>query len=620
MREIKLTILIVLFSLFSTSIYMANADTLILDEISVIANRTPTELSKIGSSIEVINQDQINRSPSIFLVDFLAQTSGLSVAQSGAKGGLSSVFIRGSSAMYTKVIIDGIDITNTSGTQALPSLSGIMLEDVERIEILKGSQSALYGSQAIGGVINITTKLMNDNKNSYNKIKLEYGSYDTKSLNYSYFLNRPSSDYAFNYYKNDTGGFSSLDKSLGGTEKDGYDQQNFSVKGRHYLSNNSVLSLNIFSKDETTQFDDSFNKVDREFNTIENSQGASIGFERSINKLTHNIQGSYFLSDKKSTSLSVANSKGTRTSASYTGTLNSNAKRTYVFGMDYVEDKINNSNSLYPSVLINKGNNITGLFGQGILALNNDLNLTLGLRQDSHSDFGGHTSTRITSAYNLNNNAILKASFGTGFRAPSLYELYDKTNGNNILKPESSQNLDLGIIQKFPDQNLTFNGTFFSTEVEDLIFWVQTPGSWTGKYKQTSRKIKREGIELQSKYKVSKDTNVNFSYTHTYSDKNGGKVVRVPRNVFLINTNKKINDKLNIFGSIKHANDLTDGSTDPTSELPSYTLVNAKSIYKISENISLSLKIENLLGQKYQTVKTYGTSGRAYYLQLNGSF
>ena len=158
------------------------SNSIILDQISISASKIPMELKKTGSSVTIITNDEIENSNEIFLIDYLNNVAGISVDQNGPPGMLSGITIRGSSAKYAKVLLDGIDITNTSSTQAAPYLAKFLLSNVERIEILKGNQSSLYGSQAVGGVINLTTKKPNKDGFS-NRFSAEYGSYSSNNLN-----------------------------------------------------------------------------------------------------------------------------------------------------------------------------------------------------------------------------------------------------------------------------------------------------------------------------------------------------------------------------------------------------------------------------------------------------
>ena len=170
------------------------SNAIVLGEITISASKVPMALKKTGSSIKIITIDDIENSNEIFLIDYLNNITGVSVDQNGPSGMLSRITIRGSSAQYAKVLLDGIDITNTSAPQATPYLAKFLLNNIERIEVLKGNQSSLYGSQAIGGVINLTSKKPNKEGFS-NTFSAEYGSYSTNNLSYSISNRTESNDF-----------------------------------------------------------------------------------------------------------------------------------------------------------------------------------------------------------------------------------------------------------------------------------------------------------------------------------------------------------------------------------------------------------------------------------------
>jgi len=246
------------------------------------------------------------------------------------------------------------------------------------------------------------------------------------------------------------------------------------------------------------------------------------------------------------------------------------------------------------------------------------LNNTLAIRNDGHSAFGEQFSFRISSAYELSKNANLKGSYGTGFRSPSLYELYDSVNGNADLKPEKSSNFDLEYTNNLSD-NFRFTVAYFSNETEDVIDWVMNPPpnpNFEGKYSQTSTKKKREGIEISNIYNMNKSTSIDFSYSYTADDK-GGKVIRVPRNQLGLNLGNQYNDKLYFNGSIKYNTDIID-SGDVI--LEDYSLVNLLAKYELYENTNLKLRIENIFNNSYQVIDKFGTSPRAFYLSIDNAF
>ena len=377
-----------------------SSNRIVLNEISILANKTPTELSKVGSSVNIYSKEEITSSESVYLVDFLDKVPGISVVRSGSTGNLSTVFIRGTSPYYSRVFVDGIDIGNPSGTQQTPSLSNFLTEDVESIEILKGSQSALYGTQAIGGVINIRTNLLKSKNEKNNKITLEYGSFDTKALRYKYLLENKSSEYVFDFYNLESEGFSALDRKLGATEKDGFENKRYSINGKHFFDDNSILGINLFSTDEYVETDDSFGSSDTStYYANEYTQGIGLEYEKEFNNLSNVLNFSKFSSDRSGQTFSSYKNKGERTFMSYKGSSNLNDKITVVFGSDFIQDK---------TPTTNHENDIFGIFGEIIHQTSPHLNNTLAVRNDGHSAFGEQFSYRISSAYKLNKNANLK--------------------------------------------------------------------------------------------------------------------------------------------------------------------------------------------------------------------
>ena len=587
-----------------------SSNRIVLNEISILANKTPTELSKVGSSVNIYSKEEIAGSESVYLVDFLDKVPGISVVRSGSTGNLSTVFIRGTSPYYSRVFVDGIDIGNPSGTQQTPSLSNFLTEDVESIEILKGSQSALYGTQAIGGVINIRTNLLKSKNEKNNKITLEYGSFDTKALRYKYLLENKSSEYVFDFYNLESEGFSALDRKLGATEKDGFENKRYSINGKHFFDDNSILGINLFSTDEYVETDDSFGSSDTStYYANEYTQGIGLEYEKEFNNLSNVLNYSKFSSDRSGQTFSSYKNKGERTFMSYKGSSNLNDKITYVFGSDFIQDK---------TPTTNHENDIFGIFGEIIHQTSPQLNNTLAVRNDGHSAFGEQFSYRISSAYKLNKNANLKGSYGTGFRSPSLFELYDSVNGNADLKPEKSSNFDLEYTNNLSD-NFRFTVAYFSNETEDVIDWVMNPPpnpNFEGKYSQTSTKKKREGIEISNIYNMNKSTSIDFSYSYTADDK-GGKVIRVPRNQLGLNLGNQFNNKLYFNGSIKYNTDIIDSGNV---KLDDYSLVNLLAKYELYENTNLKLRIENIFNNSYQVIDKFGTSPRAFYLSVDNAF
>ena len=279
------------------------SNSIILEQISVSASKIPMELSKTGSTVKIITKKEIQSSSETFLIDFLNLTSGISIDQTGPSGSISSIRIRGNSPHYAKIFIDGIDITKTSATQATPYLEKFLLKDFERIEVLKGNQSALYGSQAIAGVISLTTKKPTKNGIS-NKYSLEYGSNSTTDIAYTFSNRTEKNDFSIKVKKFDTDGFSAADKKNGNIEKDGYKNTNFHLKNTYYINENFSLDfggLKISDKGDFDKLDSNppYGPVDSADHYYkEKSEGFNVGGNIISSFLNHSFNYSYYNSNR----------------------------------------------------------------------------------------------------------------------------------------------------------------------------------------------------------------------------------------------------------------------------------------------------------------------------------
>ena len=574
------------------------SNAIILDQISISASKVPTELKKTGSSVTIITKDDIENSNELFLIDYLNNIAGISVDQNGPPGMLSGINIRGSSARYAKVFVDGIDITNTSSTQAAPYLAKFLLNNVERIEILKGNQSSLYGSQAIGGVINLTTNKPNKDGFS-NSFSAEYGSYSTSNLNYSINNRTESNDLTLNFERFETDGFSATDKT---SEDDGYQNTNINFNTRQYINENFSIDFGGFNLIEKGEFDAFGPSDSSEYLFKENANGVKIGGNL-ISSFNHSLDYSYYNSDRDNygpNSWDNYKAKGKRKSYLYKTSRKITDNYNFVGGIDITQDEALISSS-------NKSSDLTGLFVENIFDVNNNLTVTIGARQDSHSKFGDHTVYRSTFAFR-NNGTTYRGSYGTGYRAPSLYELFAAIYGNENLKPETSQNIDIGFSTNIMATKMRLSGSIFNNTIEDRIAFSG------GGYNQVTTKEERQGLEIDIDHEISDRYNSKFSFANI-TDSDGDHVRKIPKNKLTYTLNSKITDKLKNTSTLTYVTELKD-----TVMLPDYSLINTKFIYNLNNDYSMSFRIDNLLDEQYQLVNKYATPDRSFYFGIDGEF
>ena len=574
------------------------SNAIILDQISISASKVPTELKKTGSSVTIITKDDIENSNEIFLIDYLNNIAGISVDQNGPAGMLSRITIRGSSAQYAKVLFDGIDITNTSAPQATPYLAKFLLNNIERIEVLKGNQSSLYGSQAVGGVINLTSKKPNKDGLS-NSFSAEYGSYSTSNLNYTINNRTENNDLSINFERFETDGFSATDKT---SEDDGYQNSNINFYTTQYINENFSIDFGGFNLVEKGEFDAFGPSDSSEYLFKEKANGIKLGGNL-ISNFNHSLDYSYYNSDRDNygpNSWDNYKGKGKRKSYLYKASRKITDNYNFVGGIDLTKDEAVISSS-------NKSSDLTGLFVENIFDVNNNLTVTLGARQDSHSKFGDHTVYRSTFAFR-NNGTTYRGSYGTGYRAPSLYELFAAIYGNENLKPETSQNIDIGFSTNIMATKMRLSGSIFNNTIKDRIAFSG------GGYNQVTTKEERQGLEIDIDHEISDRYNSKFSFANI-TDSDGDHVRKIPKNKLNYTLNSKINDKLKNTSTLTYVTELKD-----TVMLPDYSLINTKFIYKLNNDYSMNFRIDNLLDEQYQLVNKYATPDRSFYLGIDGEF
>ena len=575
------------------------SNSIILEEITVTASKIPMELSKTGSSVEIISRNDIEDSDEIFLIDYLNSLSGVSIDQNGPPGMLSGIKIRGSSAQYAKVLLDGIDITNTSTPQAAPYLAKFLLNNIERIEILKGNQSSLYGSQAIGGVINLTSKKPTKDGVS-NSFSAEYGSYSTSNLSYTVNRRTENNDLSLNIQRFETDGFSATDKT---SEDDGYQNSNITFNTTQYIDENLSINFGGFNLVEKGEFDAFGPSDSSEYLFKENANGVKIGGSL-ISNFNHSLNYSYYNSDRGNygpNSWDNYKSKGKRKSYIYKASKKLTDNYNFVGGIDFTEDEaVISSNK--------KSSDLTGLFIENIFDVNNNLTVTVGARQDSHSKFGNKSVYRTSFAYN-NNKVTYRGSYGTGYRAPSLYELFVDNDGNINLKPESSRSFDVGFTTKMDIAPIKLSTTIFSNQIKDRIDYT-----WGTGYHQTTTKEERQGIEIDIDYNISDRYDSKISYANI-TDDDGEHVRKIPKNKLTYTLNSKISEKLKNVSTLTYVSDLKD-----IVMLPDYNLINTKFTYRLDNDYYINFRVDNILNEQYQLVNNYATADRSFYIGIDGEF
>ena len=577
------------------------------------ANRTPTDASKVGSSVEVITEKELEARGQTYVKDYLETLPGVHFSQTGGPGGISTISLRGATGGYVKVLVDGIDVSDPSNTVTAAHFEHLLVGDVARIEVLKGSQSTLYGGDAVGGVITIETKAAR--KLGFSQSGgAEYGAYNTWRGSYTTgYLATDGSNVAFTVQGVHTDGFSS---AAAGREDDGYRNLTFSGRGEYYLSPSAKIFFAARSMRARFEYDGfpppffSLNDTNDYGRIVQHAGRVGTEFKMLDGALTNTlaIQGTRIERDTFSGGASSGWFEGDRVKGEYKGVLRFNSALSMLAGADWEQTGAKTSNGLTRNTA-----DVGGAFAQLMLEPIAGLVLTAGGRIDDHSAFGTFNTHRLTAAYLVpGTETKVRASLGTGFRAPSLDELYGSYGfapnyGNPDLRPEESDSWDIGVEQGFLGGKFKLGATYFNIDTDNLItfnFSCGIPGELC--LINVPGTTKREGVELTAAARISSGITVTSGYTYTDTERaDGTRLAQVPRHSFSVGLDLRPTDKIQANVVARYVADTLSLGT----KLDDYWLVNAKIAYEFTPGIKAYVRAENLLDEKYQTVLGYGTPG-----------
>ena len=599
----------------------ALAQPIVLEDIVISANRAESEAARTGADVSVVTESTFQADGRPFALEYLETLPGVTVQRSGPAGTVSGFAIRGAPQQYVRVEIDGIEISDPTGPQVAPSLSGLLVDDMSRIEVLKGSQSALYGGQAVAGVIAITSPRATEDGFEARYL-LEGGSYGTARGRVSLAGRDERGDVVFTLAHYETDGFSAAEEDDGNTEDDAYRTTRVSASGTLYATDTVSLFASAFQQVEDGDFDGGPGPGGDAPNTFEQTTwGARAGLDFEVfGEIENQVAVSYFDIDRDTDSFdpifgpSEFNTDGDRVRVEYTGRYDVSDQLGVQLGADWTKErsKSNFSNGT-------ESNSITGVYGQADWSPVDTLTVNAALRFDEHSEFGGYTSGRLTAAYQLQPGTILRGSLGNGFRAPSNFELFDGFSGNPDLEPETSVSADIGIEQSFAGGRGTAQATLFYLRIDDLIEF--DPNTFV--YFQTDGTSESRGVEVSAAWNFTETLTLSGAYTYTDAElPDGSQRNRVPRNELAAFLDGAVTDRFDVGVGIRAVNGYVDDSTtvESVNFEESFAVVDARAAWNVTDSAQVYLRVENLLDAQYQTARGYGTSDRAWFFGVTSRF
>ncbi len=588
-----------------------------LDKITVTTPTKSTQsLQKTTANVTIITSDEIQTRGYITISDALKAQPGISFTRNGGLGKSTSIMIRGFSQKRALVLVDGVrynDPASISGAH----LQYILMENIERIEIVKGAQSGIWGADASAGVINIITKKATQ-EGLTAAINAEYGSFNTQTYGLNTTFKQDKFDLAFNAQRLTTDGFTTKvpeGANISDFEDDQYENNSADIK----------LGFNITDKDRVETF---FNYIDADSDfdgynkdpslaandAVANSEAKEqfygLSYQRTVgeNKTKFYYNKSDF--SRTSTTSRVSKFDGSVDEMGLNSAIVYGKSGSLSAGVDYKKFKHENS--------INKDYANTGVF----LANSNSFDALISgttifsqaLRYDAFDDF----DNKFTYKLGLKNiNGSIKdfwtsLNYATAYNVPSLFQLYSYA-GNKDLNPEETTSIDVTANFK------GFGVTYFYNEIDEMIEYVTTDFvTFAGSYFNVTGKSTLQGVEL-SYANTLEAANIAYNFNYTYlktEDKDGKELARRPKSTANLSLDYYGLADTHIGTLVQYVGNRKKSKYDqnPTVDYKAYTLVDLTADYDVNDQLNIYTKVDNVLDKEYQTITGYATSERAFYL------
>ncbi|MFA4909732.1 MAG: TonB-dependent receptor [Desulfobacteria bacterium] len=584
-----------------------------MKEVVVTASRLEEPLRYSPDSVTVVTEEEIQKKRGGTVIDVLRDVPGVSIAQYGQFGGGASIYLRGTNNAHTLIMIDGVRVGDPMATDGKMSISDLSTDNIERIEVIRGAQSVLYGSDAIGGVINIITKKGKGKPEFF--LSGEGGSFETFRERLGVSGSNDKVSYSASILRLDTKGVSKADKDLGNTEPDYYRQTNLSARLDAQISETVRAGFSVRHSKSKMDYDDAGVDAVKVQNTGITS--SSINFDQDLFEWWQHIIKLGTTGTKREYTANGAfdeTYKGTTNLVSWQHNFFVKDKDTITAGFDYQEDS-GDLQSVWGDISEKKVDT-KSFFIQNKLTPFKGLSFTLGARHDNHQTFGGEETYKVALAYLYEETGTkIRGSYGTGFHAPSLYQLYS-SYGDPNLKPEESKGYDVGVDQEFFGRKVLLSVTYFHTGIKELIDW-----NWTTWKYYNIGEVKTKGWETLVSFKPLNwlTIDANYTYTEAKDDTTDRDLIYRPRHKGGVALSIRPLEGLNVTLDVQNVGNRY-RNTANTLEMPDYTLVNLAASYQATKRLQVFGRVDNLTDKNYESIYQYGEPGIGVYGGIKVTF
>jgi vitamin B12 transporter len=612
------------------------------EEVFVVsATRLEEPVEEVGSSVTVISGEQLRERGAVTVLEALRGVPSLDIVQNGGPGQTATVMIRGAKSEHTLVMIDGIEVNDPSTVGRLAIVGSLSADAVERIEIVRGPQSTLYGSDAMGGVINIITRKGAGKPSG--SLEFKAGSFGAFTGGGQVMGSTARSNYMLGVSFTDSDGISAASSRYGNGEDDGWKNLTLSTRLGWTPGDSFEGELTARFIDDSSDLDNYGGPGGDDPNYTMDSTQLFIRprlrlklldglWDQSLGLSFTGIERDYRnRTDARHPDDSSKESyKGRMIKVDWQHNLRVHEGNTVVLGLEEEKESMKSdydSESAwgpYSSTFRERDSRTSSVYVQDSINVLNSWFTTLGMRIDDHDRFGSKTTWRASSSYALGRfGTRIRASIGTAFKAPSLYQLFSPEYGNRALDPETSTGWDAGVEQKIWGDSLALEVTYFSNRFEDLIDF----DSATSRYVNVNE-AKTSGIESSVTFRPTGriDLTAAYTFTGTEDSSTDRDLLRRPRNKASLDADVRIIEDAGIHAQLLYVGARDDAYYDQAAftsvrvRLDPYTVTNLWAWYSLNDNARIFVQVDNLFDRDYEEIYGYGTPGLSCRAGLRMSF
>jgi vitamin B12 transporter len=577
------------------------------EAIVVTANRLATPLDASTAAVSTLDAADLERRQTTFLVDALTTLPGVTVSQNGAFGGQASVRLRGAASEQTLVLVDGVVVNDPTSPGGGFNAAFLDTNDIARVEVLRGPQSTLWGSDAIGGVINIVTQRPRDGVTG--RVNAEAGSFGALRAGGSFGYGGERVDVRLGAAAVGTDGISKADEADGNPEEDDY--ENVTLDGRLGFDVTRNLRIEAFGRygDSETAFD-SFGSATgvRDGDEISRTEEANGGLVARLNLFDNRFENLLMVSRAEIERRNFTNgvpsfsADGARESFRYQGTFRPSNMATFAFGAEREDNKFEQLGDT----------SIDGLFVLAEVEPVGGLTLTGGLRRDDHSTFGDTTTGRVGARWQVVDGFGVRGSWGQGFKAPTVFQVSGGgfVPANPNLQPEEAEGWDAAVFFALLNDRFSAEIGVFDLETTNLISFSSAG------YVNVAR-AESNGVEAVARFAATDALTLNANYTFTDATNavTGRRLTRIPEHTAFLEADWQATPALGLAATVRYNGEETDSvrPRNPTGTVAAWTRLDLAGRYRLSERLELYGRIENVLDEHYQDIFGYGTPGLSAY-------